>query len=307
MLKKPQITTFYTERLNYSNTKKGFSESPDKPRRLMQYLAKNDLIKYFKIIDQFPPFEKEDFYLAHDREWVEEFFTGTGKLQRRSLLGIKWTGEYAESVRYTNASLYYAIRHSVLNPDEVSLSPTSGFHHATPKTGAFFCAFSGQVIASVRIYREFKISGCYIDLDGHWGNSIDNSYEFVPELKKAVPPEIGNINIKSKHGSYILELQEKLAVLKEYLLNDKIQYIVFCHGADSHEDDDLGSQLNTEEWIECSNMVYGFIKDMQESLKKQIPLILSLFGGYRAKNFDAVLELHKVDLVKCLDIICRVF
>ncbi|MEZ6120508.1 MAG: hypothetical protein R3C28_28575 [Pirellulaceae bacterium] len=39
-------------------------------------------------------------------------------------------------------------------------------------------------------------------------------------------------------------------------MNDEIHYVVFCHGADSHQDDDLGGQCTTGEWLECSVMFY---------------------------------------------------
>ena len=206
------------------------------------------LIQYFEIKD-FEPFERDDFYIAHMGKWVDDFFDGTGKVMRRNLLGLKWSREFAETIRYTNASLYHAIRYAIQHPENITFSPTSGFHHATPKTGALFCSFSGQVIASMKIYREFGFSGCYIDLDGHYGNSIDSSYDFVNDLDKAIPKKIGNINIFKRHGEYIDELMDKLAELRMNILDNTIQYLVFCHGADSHEWDDLGSQLTTAEWL----------------------------------------------------------
>jgi hypothetical protein len=36
----------------------------------------------------------------------------------------------------------------------------------------------------------------------------------------------------------------------------------------------------------------------------QIPLILSLFGGYRRDDYNSVLSLHTADLVMCLNILC---
>jgi hypothetical protein len=39
-------------------------------------------------------------------------------------------------------------------------------------------------------------------------------------------------------------------------------------------------------------------------LGKQIPLTLSLFGGYRKDDYESILSLHTADLVKCLNILC---
>ena len=298
-----KITTFYTPNMSLPDDQINFSFSPQKPKRLIEYLTKHKLIRYFKLKD-FEPLEREDLYIAHVRKWVDNFLDGTGKIAGKNIIGIKWSKDFAETVRYTNASLYHAIRHSVQNPDNISFSPTSGFHHATPKTGALFCSFSGQVIASMKIYREFGLSGCYIDLDGHYGNSIDSSYDFVTDLDKAIPKKIGNINILKRHGEYLEELTKRLAELRDNILNNTIHYLVFCHGADSHEWDDLGSQLTTEEWLYCSEMFYRFVDNINKELGRKIPLTISLFGGYRNDHFDSVLSLHTADLVYCLNILC---
>jgi acetoin utilization deacetylase AcuC-like enzyme len=161
----------------------------------------------------------------------------------------------------------------------VAFSPSSGFHHAIPRMGALFCTFSGQVIASLKIYQEFGLKGAWIDLDGHTGDSIELSYEFAPELEKAIPRVIGNINIESTHAEYLKELENYLDELGDNIQSGKIDYVVFCHGADSHEWDDLGRQLNTKEWMKCSEMFYTFMKKINYKRAKPIPLTLSLFGG----------------------------
>ncbi len=301
-MKQSRLHTFYHPAMSISPDKlTGSSMSPSKPGLLMEYLEACKLLNYFLLNDQFPPFQKEDFYIAHTREMVDNFFD---KGKTRKILHIEWTPDYAESVRYENASLYYAIRHAVNYPGEVCFSPSTGFHHATPTRGALFCAFSGQVIASVKIYREYGLCGSYIDLDGHYGNSIDNSRDFVSELDHAISPVCGNINIMARHQDYLEELKMHLNILREEIIANRIHYVVFCHGADSHEWDELASQLSTEEWIGCSRLFYSFIHDLQIETGKQIPLVLSLFGGYRKDDYNSVLSLHTADMVTCLNILC---
>jgi len=280
---------------------KGYTLTPAKPRLIMEYLERKNLMEYFQIIDNWPPLDREDFYIAHTREMVDNFFD-KGKTSR--ILNIQWSPEYAESVRYENASLHHAIRHAVLNPEEVCFSPSSAFHHANPTRGALFCAFSGQVIASMRVYNELGVCGAYIDLDGHYGNSIDNSRDFVPNIDKAISPVCGNINIMASHQKYLDELKANLEVLQNEIIEGRVHYIVFCHGADSHEWDELASQLSTEEWVECSRIVYTFVRDIEVLIGKQIPLILTLFGGYRRDDYNSVLSLHTTDLVTCLNTLC---
>jgi len=301
-MKNPRLHTFYHPKMSVNpDNLTGYTLTPAKPRLMIEYLERKGLLEYFLLDNGFPLLQREDFYIAHTEEMVDNFFDN-GKTSK--ILHIKWTPEYAESVKYENASLYYAIRYAVQHPEEVCFSPSSAFHHANPTRSALFCAFSGQVIASMKVYYEFGLCGVYIDLDGHYGNSIDNSRDFVPEIDKAISPVCGNINIIARHQVYMEELKANLLILRKEIIEGRVNYVVFCHGADSHEWDELASQLSTEEWVECSRLVYTFIHDLQEETHKQIPLILTLFGGYRKDDYNSVLSLHTTDLVTCLNILC---
>jgi acetoin utilization deacetylase AcuC-like enzyme len=301
-MKNPRLHTFYHPKMSVNpENLTGYTLTPAKPRLMIEYLEKKGLMEYFLLDDNFAPMPREDFYIAHTKEMVDNFFD-KGKTSK--ILHIKWTPEYAESVKYENASLYHAIRYAVQHPEEVCFSPSSAFHHANPTRSALFCAFSGQVIASMKVYYEFGLCGSYIDLDGHYGNSIDNSRDFVSDIDKAISPVCGNINIIARHQVYMEELKANLKILRKEIIEDRVHYVVFCHGADSHEWDELASQLSTEEWVECSRLVYTFIRDLQEETHKQIPLILTLFGGYRRDDYNSVLSLHTTDLFTCLNILC---
>lgn len=56
--------------------------------------------------------------------------------------------------------------------------------------------------------------------------------------------------------------------------------------------------------MECSKIVYEWIKQTEKKVKKSIPLTLTLFGGYRRDSFESVLSLHTADLVMRLNILC---
>lgn len=231
---------------------------------------------------------------------MDGFFKGEAPhCNGHGLLGIEWSREFAESTRYTNSSLYHAILKSVNIPSKLCLSPTSGFHHAVPEHGALFCAFSGQVIAAVKLYRQSGLSGAFIDLDGHFGNSIEDSRSFVPDLNAAVPKGC-NINLKTQHGEYLEDLKIRLLILQELFLENKIHYLVFCHGADSHEEDDIGHQLTTEEWLECARLFTETVKKIETLSGKPVPVSLALFGGYRHDDYDGVLSLHTASLMTVL-------
>lgn len=285
------IDVFYRNEMSLSeHCLESRSKSPLKPQLLMKYINEKNVGGKFKKHSDFKPFTKNDFYLAHKKEYVNGFFRGTKKHTEN--IGIPFSKEFAQSVRYTNSSLYNSIKHAINNPKSIVLSPTSGFHHSDYFSGREFCAFAGEVISSSLIYDEFKLSGSFIDLDVHRGNAIPDSRQYVKNLNLAIPKGF-NINPIGEGKMYINSLRKELNKLKTALLEDKIHYVVLCHGADSHKDDDLGcGSLTTEEWLLCSKLVYEMIDEISTIKNKSVPLILSLYGGYRNDNYKFVLDLH---------------
>jgi acetoin utilization deacetylase AcuC-like enzyme len=165
-----------------------------------------------------------------------------------------------------------------------------------PNKGANFCTFSGQAIASIKIYKEFKKRGAYLDLDLHQGNSIEYTRGFNKTINRAIPKGF-NFNPKGKYKYYIYDLQDKLNQLENGIKNGKIDYVVVAHGANSHIEDDMMGLLTTEQWLECSRMVYNTLS------LYDIPIIISLFGGCREDDYDNVLKLHTADLIEAINIL----
>ncbi len=286
-----------------SDLNQSFSRSPEKPRLLLEHLERVGLGAHFSRDENFVPFTPAEFRVAHMQNYVEDFFAGRAPLCSSN--GIPWSSDFARSVRYTNASLYHAVAYALDHPAQITFSPTSGFHHATPTRGQGFCTFSGQVLASVRLFRERGVCGAYLDLDAHYGNSIEDSRAFVPDLDQAIP--LGcNINPIGAHRQFGNDLAQQLRMLGELVREGKIHYVVMCHGADSHKDDDLGGQCTTEEWLECSRMIYEWVRDIDVGRDQPLPLTLSLFGGYRKDDYESVLSLHASDLAACLKVLCGV-
>ncbi len=291
----PGLKTFYRDEMA-PPARAGFSQSPQKPRLFIERGRELGFSDVLQVEKGWKSFTKRDFYLAHTREYVDAFFAGKKPLCESN--GLTWSAEFARSVRYTNASIYQAMRAAVADPATISFSPTSGFHHATPKGGQGFCTFSGQVIAALKLYRERGLVGAFIDLDGHFGNSIEDSRSFCKDLDRALPQQY-HINPTGTHGEYRADLGKKLETLLSGLLEHKVHYVVLCHGADSHEWDDLGGQLSTVEWLVAANLVYGLLSLAAEAIGP-VPLTLALFGGYRQDNYNAVLDLHWASVLLAL-------
>lgn len=293
-IKYVDIKVLYEPAMSVQNTDTGFSQSPTKPHRFLQYLKdyyKEDFNTHFHI-QGFEPFCKEEFYRVHNKKYVNRFFSKYGDRSN----GLDWSEELANSVRYTNSSLFHAISQSLQYPHLLSLSPTSGFHHATYQSGGGFCTFSGQVLASLKIYDQFQAKGCYVDLDGHYGNSIDSYYKnhLKKQVLRAIPKGC-NINPSGKGIHYLRDLKIKLDNAMMMYLKGEIQYFVWCHGADSHIDDPLGTQLNPKQWLQCTQLFIEMINDITSITKSHVPISIALFGGYQ-RDFNKTLKLHQQDI-----------
>ena len=299
---RPKIRLFYHPKMALKkDVAANYSKSPRKPKLFVQFLQRKKLFSHFHESSDWEPFDSNDFLVAHTRKYVDDFFAGIEPLASSNRL--VWSAQFADSVRYTNASLYHAVAAAVKEPSTVTFSPSSGFHHAMPERGSRFCTFSGQVIASTMIYRQFGLSGAHIDLDGHYGNSIADSRGFVKDLDLAIPPGC-NVNPKGTHGAYLEDLDRQLRRVHELFLQKKVHYVVYAHGADSHEWDDLGGQCTTAEWMEASRLVYDWVNTMSRWLGRPVPLVLALFGGYRKDDYDSVLSLHAANAALCLSLLC---
>lgn len=281
-----------------------FSQSPTKPRRFVEFLRRTPVWPHVTIESQFSAVTRGDLLIAHRESYVDAFLHAHDEARAFELdlaesNGITWTPDFRDSVMCTNGSLVAAVDAVIRRPATIAMSPASGFHHATPESGQGYCTFSGQVIAAVRAWEAHRARGAWIDLDGHFGNSIEDSREYVLALREAIP-EGCNLNVNGAHGGYLAELARKLDALGSRVAMGEVTYVGVAHGADSHEWDSLGHQCSTAEWLEASRLVYTAIRSWSSALGRPVPVVLALFGGYRNDHPESVLGLHAMDTARAL-------
>lgn len=282
---KTPIKIFYRPEMSFKDTSnKQFSINRDKPRLFVEYLQKSELKDSIEIVQNREKIDDKDLLLGHTQEYLSDFFSADPRIE--ASIGIKLTPEYLESTKYEVSTLYHAIKYALQYPETITHSLACWFHHAWPTGGRMLCGLNGQVIASCKIYQELWAKGVYIDLDHHYWNAIDESRWFNDIIDKAIPP-YWNINPEGEHQHFLSDLKQKLNTIN---INE-VDYIVYCHWVDSCEWDVFGGKLTEDEWLECTRMVLGFIKEQQ----KKIPIILALFGGYRNK-MEEMFDLYKKDL-----------
>lgn len=276
-----------------------FSKSPTKPRRFMEFLRSTPVWPHVHVYDDFGAIRRQDLLLAHEPGYVQAMLDGDYDAGDPEGNGIAWSEAFRDSVLWTSGSLLSATRAALAMPQRLHMAPVSGFHHAQPDRGDGFCTFSGQVISALTVYKEHGRRGAWIDLDGHFGNSIEDTRGFAPMLNLAIPKGC-NINPSGEHGHYLADLTSKLASLGNLVMRGGIDYICFAHGADSHEWDDLGHQCSTDEWLSASDLVYKVVHNWSTRRGKPIPVITALFGGYRDDHPESVLGLHAMDVARAL-------
>jgi acetoin utilization deacetylase AcuC-like enzyme len=296
-----KIKTFYTDKqVCFDSIKeKSFSKSPLKPYLLMQRFAEKGYDNLLDIDGDFEPIKKEDYYIAHTKSYVDNVYAGTGNCTSNSL---PWSKNLVESLPYTTGSLYAASKWAIEHPEQIAFAPVSGMHHAQPEHGSGFCTFSGQVISAIKIYQETGKVCAYLDLDGHFGNSIEDTRKFNPILNKAIPKGC-NINPNGDNAIYVDNFYNRLLELEEKIYNNEVHYVVFAHGADSHSDDDLGGNCGTWFWLECANAFAHWVNKVSEKMGKRLPVVLALFGGYRKDDYNTVHDLHIKSILKCSNVI----
>lgn len=297
------LAIYYRDDMAPADSPTNYSKSPTKPRRFLEYLRQTPVWQYAKLRGGFDPMTREQLLLAHEARYVDAFVAGEPRWLAESN-GLAWNAQFRDSVLLTNASLLAALSAAVDHPQVLAMAPVSGFHHARPGGGSGFCTFSGQVVAAVQLYRERGLRGAWVDLDGHFGNSIEDSRDFAPDLRSAIAPGL-NINPSGAHADYLESLSASLGQLVRRATLGELDYVCVAHGADSHEWDQLGHQCTTAEWLRAARLTYAALAEIRK-LKPQVGVALTLFGGYRDDHPESMLALHAMDTAIALEILCDI-
>ncbi len=266
----------------YVKEKVGFSPSAGKP-----LLVAKEFLKQYKDYlawKKFPPLTEAEISVAHNPRYVH------GILDCSIANGFSNTLEsVAKSLPYTTGSFYYASL-SALKNNSVTISLTSGFHHACYNNSGGFCTFNALMIASILLKNKglLKKEGVgIIDFDMHYGNGTD---DIIKELKISYVKHLGTADITIKDDAIDEpDLLKKLEPLK------KCDILFYQAGADIHIDDPLGGKLTTEQMKQRDRLIFQFAKD------NQLPLVWNLAGGYQ-KPIEIVIQLHVNTLKECINV-----
>jgi len=224
------------------------------------------------------PVTIEDLCLVHDENFVK------GVLSCEIANGFdNHSQEIADSLLWTNGSFVSAARYAAQNK-VCTVSPTSGFHHATYGKAMGFCTFNGLMLAAVLLKKEGLSERIAIaDIDMHYGNGTDDIIRAlgIDYVSHYTFGRYTHIKTRADQQAYIDSLPEVMDVL----FRRDPDILFYQAGADPHEDDPYGGALTTQNLKDRDRIVF------EKAKEKGIPVVWNLAGGYQP-DLSKVLEIH---------------
>jgi len=179
----------------------------------------------------------------------------------------------------------------------VGMNIAGGTHHAYANRGEGFCMLNDIAIAANVLRHHHKIrKALVIDLDVHQGNGTASIFENVPEVFTFSMHGHHNYPMLKERSDLDVALPDHISD-KEYLhtldqhlyrLMDEVQpeIIFYQSGVDILATDKLGKLSVTREGCKARDR-----RVLELSKRNNIPLVISMGGGYSTKIVDIV-EAH---------------
>lgn len=183
---------------------------------------------------------------------------------------------------------------------------SGGYHHAKSDRSSGFCFYADIPLAGYRILKNHpEIKKIFVlDLDAHQGNGFESIFQDDPRF---VTMDVYNgdiypldgparkfikYNFPLDHGTgtltYINLVQKELP---KALDQEKPDYLIYNAGTDIFEEDPLGGLKVSAEGILLRDKIV-----FEEALKRNIPILMLLSGGYTPKSASIIGSSLKVIL-----------
>lgn len=255
---------------------KSFSPSSDKPRLALQSWQRLGLP--LEVCD-FQPASKEDLYLAHDRQYIDnllncEVDNGFGNRSPKIARALPWV---------SGAAIAAAL-HS-LKLGEPTFAPCSGSHHAYYARGGGFCSINFEIIAAQKARQAGAKRVGILSCDAHFCDGTTSIIERLG-LDFVHHYSFGRFGVRPGDSA-----NKWFKTFPEVLFGfEGCDVVIFGAGADAHINDDLGSgSLTTAQMARRDSYVFETMKTLG------IPVTTILCGGYKKcpnKTIRPVLDLH---------------
>jgi acetoin utilization deacetylase AcuC-like enzyme len=267
------LKVFFSENQSVASNN-SFSPSAGKPELFVEYLKKS----YADLnLCDFDPVTRDDLKLVHSKRFVD------GILDLKIPNGF-WnkSPDVAEALQWVAGSMVAASLDALKN-NTITISPTSGAHHAHYDSAGGYCTFNFLALAALKAHHAGARKVGIIDLDCHYGDGTQNIIECL-NLDFIKQYSFGADQLPKKSAQAWIEKLPEIVLS----FND-CDLILYNAGVDSHINDPLGGYLTTEQIKKRDEIVLGISRQLK------IPVAVSLAGGYQKdKNggISAVLNLH---------------
>ncbi|HKQ71514.1 MAG TPA: hypothetical protein VJT73_19350 [Polyangiaceae bacterium] len=260
-----------------ANTGRLTSPSAGKPRLVAEALAQTPWPIEFVCPD---PIAIDAIVRVHDVGFVDAILTlrspdGFGSLSESVVRSLPYTcGGF-----HTGALIALS--------EGLSVSLTSGFHHAYPARARSYCTFNGLMISAVKLLDDSLASRvAIIDCDYHYGDGTDAIIEAMALENRILHVTFGK-SYRARHHAraYLMAMEALRDPLREF----RPDIVFYQAGADTHVDDPLGGLLTTDEMRTRDRTMFAIARDLG------IPLTWNLAGGYQMAqdgSIPIVIDLH---------------
>lgn len=238
------------------------------------------------------PAGDDDLLLVHTPEWIRKLRSGTLSYAEILKLEVSYSRQLVEAFRLAAGGTILAARLALERGVAVNLG--GGFHHAFPDHGEGFCAIHDVAVAIRKLQRENVIrKAMVVDCDVHHGNGTAAIFSGDPTVFTLsihqfnnYPSEkpASNVDIHLADGTGDAEYLAKLSgACRLAIPGFRPDVLFYVAGADPYLEDQLGGLNLTIDGLKERDRVV-----MELALQEQIPVVVTLAGGYAADVADTV-------------------
>jgi acetoin utilization deacetylase AcuC-like enzyme len=230
-----------------------------------------------------PVADLETICLAHDRDYVESFASGTIAPAAMRRIGFPWSEGLVKRTLASAGSTLAATTDALETGFGGTLA--GGTHHAFRHEGSGFCVFNDIAIAIHRLRSEGRNPRvAVIDLDVHQGDGTAHFFGGDPQVFTLSLHGAHNFPFRKQRSRLDVELPDRTGD-DEYLraLDFALpqvwefapELVFYLSGVDALENDVLGRLSLT-----YAGLAQRDVRVIGASRKQRIPLVITLGGGY---------------------------
>ncbi|MEE8503650.1 MAG: histone deacetylase [candidate division NC10 bacterium] len=239
-----------------------------------------------------PPAHDDDVGLVHSSTYLDKLRRGALTPDELAVLDLPFSPELVEAAWIGVEGTIRTARYALETGLGVHIG--GGGHHAFPDHGAGYCVLNDSAIAIRALKREGRIvKAMVVDCDVHQGDGTAfvfredpsvftcsiHQEDLYPEVKQQSDLDIGLPSGTGDEG-YLEELSRHFLPALEIF---RPQLLVYVAGADPYQDDQEGElRLSLEGLERRDQMIF------QEALRKRVPVVVVLAGGYARRTADTV-------------------